>query len=83
MNAEVVKYRVAHEALGKLAGVLGKPDAWKHDYQVLTDEDIKGLPVDHELGVGRERLTWIWLARGLNLDGSAELHNGKSLIDCF
>jgi hypothetical protein len=59
ISSSAKKYRVAREALIKLAPVLGQESAWEAEFRVLKEEDIQGLPAEG-WGEGRRTLTWIW-----------------------
>ena len=56
------KYRVAHNALTKLAPLLEKGDGWRSEFRALNDGDVAGLPTDG-LGEGWKSLSWIWITQ--------------------
>ena len=56
------KYRVAHNALTKLAPLLEKGDGWRSEFRALNDGDVAGLPADG-LGEGWKSLSWIWMSQ--------------------
>ena len=65
VTAFATKYRVARVALGILAPLLGKEDAWNSEFPILHDDDIKGLPAEG-WGEGTRKLSWIWMSRGVS-----------------
>ena len=58
------KYRVAHNALTKLAPLLEKGEGWCSEFRALNDGDVTGLPAEG-LGEGWKSLSWIWMTQGV------------------
>ena len=58
------KYRVAHDALTKLAPLLEKGDSWRSEFRALNDGDVTGLPAEG-LCEGWKSLSWIWMTQGV------------------
>ena len=70
VKTAAIKYRVARMALIALAPILGK-DNWCSEFQVLEDNDIRGLPVEG-LGEGTRTLSWIWTSVPISSDEATE-----------
>ena len=71
VKTAAIKYRVARMALIALAPILGKGDNWCSEFQVLEDNDIRGLPVEG-LGEGTRTLSWIWTSVPISSDEATE-----------
>jgi hypothetical protein len=65
ITALVTKYHVAYTALGILAPLLGKGDAWRSEFLIHNDDDVKSLPAEG-LGEGMRKLSWIWMSQGVS-----------------
>lgn len=78
VKAHALKYRVAREALACLSLLLSKPETWGQHFQILKEDDVRGLPVETGLGEGNRTLSWIWLSFGA---GAVTLDQA-GLTDC-
>ncbi|KAF9462252.1 hypothetical protein BDZ94DRAFT_1322782 [Collybia nuda] len=63
INAAVLKYRVARNALLSLSGILGKV-GWEIEFPPLLDRDVKQLSGDDTESEGHRSLSWIWTHLG-------------------
>ncbi|KAF5375506.1 hypothetical protein D9615_009182 [Tricholomella constricta] len=63
IDAAARKYRVAREALCRLAEMLGKV-GWNASFPFLADSDIKQLSGNNDESEGRRTISWIWTRYG-------------------
>jgi hypothetical protein len=83
IDASVRKYQIAHQALVKLAPILGE-SGWDTVLKPLdAHEDVRGLSeAGYDQSEGRRKLSWIWLCPGITLDkneqeGDKHAYDGK------
>lgn len=75
IDADAVRYRVAHVALTALSVPLQKV-GWQNFLRPLRDEDVRGLS-DRDLGesAGRVVTSWVWVSTSSD-DGNREMQEG-------
>lgn len=82
VTACATRYRIARNALSRLATSLEKGTTWNLEFRLLNDGDIQGLPAEG-WGEGRRMLSWIWTTQDVsdNVDNEPQLNDGN--IDYF